>query len=619
MADVATSCAYCGLPATKRRCDAPAYCCFGCRFAAAVADAAGEEAQTRWLMTRLGLSVFFSLNVVAFTMALWSSDVYGPDEAGRLSASLVGLFRYLSLLLTIPVLLLLGLPLATSACDGMRQGQFSTDLLLILGVAAAVAYSVVSVVREHGPVYFEIACAVLVLVSLGRWLEASGKLHANEAIDALEKLLPETVRVVTADGMTSKPLADVRAGELLLVGAGACVPSDGIVRRHPVTVDERILTGESLGRVKEPGDTLLAGAFNMDSDLVLEVAAEPGVNALTRLTAVLRDARNRRGPYERLADRLARVFLPVVIATALCAALWHTMASGLDQGILTGLAVVLIACPCALGVATPLAVWASLGQAVQRGILFRSAEGLERLATVRAVAFDKTGTLTTGQAQLADWVCDSSAADEEVWRRTRLLTANSTHGLARALQGKAQKHIGGGSQSAPVQTLPGRGLAAADERTGSRMFLGSRRLMEERRTTPRLPGHGDRLRTAVDLAFLGWQGTCSFYVQGEAAPGQRGCTCCAASIRVGRLCPHGRSSAPRRRTRPRTRHFSPCGIAARTETRGAGPTARAARPCGNGGRRHQRRPCACRQRCRDRVALRRRHRPSPGRSVFVRR
>lgn len=529
MAETAITCAYCGLPAgtpfwSERTLDEPAYCCFGCRFAAAVAGASGEEAQTRWLMTRLGLSVFFALNVLAFTMALWTNDVYGPDEAGRLSASLHGLFRYLCLLLTIPVLFLLGLPLATSAYDGMRQGEFSTDLLLILGVAAAVAYSVVSVLRDEGPVYFEIACAVLVLVSLGRWLEASGKLRASEAIDALEKLLPETVRVIAADGVHSKPLAEVHGGELLLVGAGECVPCDGIVRRQPVTVDERILTGESLGRVKEPGDTVLAGAFNMDGDLVLEVGEKPGFNMLSRLTAALREARRQRGSYERLADRLSRIFLPLVGVTSLGTLAWHMAVHGLDQGILAALAVVLIACPCALGVATPLAVWAALGQAVQRGILFRSAEALERLASVRAVAFDKTGTLTTGHAELADWKRDSAAGDEEVWRRVCLLTATSTHGLARALSDEAQRRGACDSHDSPVQTLPGRGISAIDRETGRQVFLGSLRLMQEQRqeiSEPVRVSIETALTAGWPLTLLAWGGQVGavFIFQEKLRPG----------------------------------------------------------------------------------------------------
>src|SRR5262245_12096186 len=168
MSHSAATCDFCGLPLTRslwaasdgHRPDAgaPQYCCFGCRFAAAVTHERGETGAIRWTMTRLGLAIFLTMNVVAFTMALWTGDVYGGDGGGALETSLFGLFRYLCLLLSLPVLILLGGPMLENAWQALRRGALSTDLLLLSGVVAAFAYSAVSVVRDQGPIYFDVAC-----------------------------------------------------------------------------------------------------------------------------------------------------------------------------------------------------------------------------------------------------------------------------------------------------------------------------------------------------------------------------------------------------------------------------------------------------------------------------
>jgi cation transport ATPase len=169
-----------------------AYCCFGCRFAAEMTQSRGEEGAANWALTRLGVAIFFTMNVMVFTMAPWVQDADGAD--GTLLASLRGVFRHLALLFALPVLLLLGGQLLDNAWDGLRRGVLNADWLLLAGVAASYLYSVVSVLRDRGPVYFEVGCMVLVLVTLGRWLEATGRLKAGAAIEALHRLLPETVR-----------------------------------------------------------------------------------------------------------------------------------------------------------------------------------------------------------------------------------------------------------------------------------------------------------------------------------------------------------------------------------------------------------------------------------------
>ena len=193
------------------------YCCLGCRMAAGIVQEKGEAGAARGMLTRLGLSIFFTMNVMAFTMALWTTDVYGrADRADHLLDVLNGLFRYLVLLFSMPVVFLLGIPLARAAWENLRRGIVSTDALLCLGVGAAFASSFFSVLGGGGPIYFEVGCVILVMTTLGRWLEATGRLKASSALDELARLLPETVRRLGATGEE-------------------VVPLDQVVRRRPVT------------------------------------------------------------------------------------------------------------------------------------------------------------------------------------------------------------------------------------------------------------------------------------------------------------------------------------------------------------------------------------------------
>jgi len=316
-----SACAYCGLPLRGTVAAAagaePDYCCFGCRLAAAVNDERGDHGAVRGTLTRLGLGVFFTLNESVFSMALWTSDVYSHDASGGpMASTLEDLFRYLSLLFALPVLWLLGGPLAANAWRDFRRGRFSADLLLVAGVFASFAYSMVNVFRDAGQIYFEVGCVVLTMVTLGRWLEATGKLKTTESLSALEKLLPEFAQVRRDEGWVKTPLAEVLVHDVVRVLPGERLPTDGVLLSAVVTVDEQLLTGESRPAVKEPGDTLLGGALNLDGDLRMKVTAPATAGTLARLIDAVRSARLRKGRYERLADRVAAMFTPVVSVIA---------------------------------------------------------------------------------------------------------------------------------------------------------------------------------------------------------------------------------------------------------------------------------------------------------------
>ncbi len=471
------ACLYCGLPAGRAAPDdGPRYCCFGCRFAASIADSSGADAQARWMMTRLGLAIFFTMNVMVFTMLLWSQPDAGSQAAAGSPAAeaLYGLARHACLLFTAPVLLLLGGPLLADALAELRSGRAALNLLLLLGVATAFALSAWATWRGTGHVYFEVACMVLVAVTLGRWLEASGKLRTTAALRELRTLLPDRVRLHAAGAEREIDLATVRVGDVLRILPGERVPTDGRITAGEAAIDEQAVTGESVPVVKRVGDRVHSGTCDLDGELFVEVTAAPGAGTLERLIDAV-TAAAAGGRRQRLAERLAAWFLPlvIVVAAATCAIQWRLF--GPAAGVLAGLAVVVVSCPCALGLATPLALWAAVGRATRRHILIRDGDAFARLAEADAYCFDKTGTLTTGCSvrRIETEGPPSAAARRRLLAVAAGLARASTHVHATAIVAAAAAE---GIEPAGVvnpRTVPGRGVEATLAAGGGAVRLGS--------------------------------------------------------------------------------------------------------------------------------------------------
>lgn len=438
-------CRFCGLPVRGVRSPEDAYCCFGCRVAASLTQAEGEEAQTHWAMTRLGLAVFFSMNVMVFTLVLWSQDLSqdaasrGPvaagaaDSAGPAWAAVwYDLARSAALLFTLPVVLLLGGPLAASAWEELRYRRGAQNILLMTGVAAALVYSLYAL-AHGGHVYFEVVCAVLVAVTLGRWLEATAKLRTTEALRGLKRLMPEQVRKLMDGQPHWVPTSSLEAGDLFRVLPGERVAADGVIVRHEAAIDEQAITGESLPVVRGPGMRVASGSLVLDGPLEMQAVLPPGEGTLARLILAVEQATGHKSRIERLVDRISRYFLPLVLLVAGWTLLFHASRGGPAAGMLACLAVLAIACPCALGLATPMALWAAIGRAAQAGVLVRSGDALMQLASARTCCFDKTGTLTTGQTQLAGFFAAHGENEMQILAIAAALADCSTHPLAQAI------------------------------------------------------------------------------------------------------------------------------------------------------------------------------------------
>jgi heavy metal translocating P-type ATPase len=505
-------CAYCGLPmaagrsaAAPRNGESPRYCCHGCRLAARIVQADSAEGPARGLMLRLGWSIFFAMNVMAFTLCLWSQPEGSSSSA---AAAFYSLARYAALVFTVPVLFLLGGPLVEDALAELVRGRFSMSLLLAVGVVAAFGVSLAATVAETGHVYYEVSAMVLVAVTLGRWLEANGKLRTTAALRALKRLLPDDVRVLRNGRERLVPRDEVRPGDVCRVLPGERIAVDGRVVRHRAAVDEQAVTGESLPVSKGLGDLVFGGTLTLDGELHVLARSTAADGTIARLADAVASAAAGRSACQRLADRIAAWFLPAVAGTALATLLGHAAHGHPEAGLSAALAVVVIACPCALGLATPMALWAAVGCAAQRQVLVRDADALLALAGADTFCFDKTGTLTDGRVAVERLLVAPGESRDQVTRVAAALAAASNHPLARAIAQEALADSEGSQcpQLVNPRQLAGLGVRAELPRLEGEAFLGSPRLMEESGCRAGPLAESLRCYHESALCCVGWNG-----------------------------------------------------------------------------------------------------------------
>jgi Cu+-exporting ATPase len=385
---------------------------------------------------------------------------------------------WLQLALATPVQFWLGARFYRAGWKALRARTGNMDLLVALGTSAAYGLSVYMLWRHwgHEPhLYFEAGAAVITLVLLGKWLEARAKRQTTEAIRALQSLRPETARVVRDGKEVEIPAAQLAVDDLVVVRPGERIPADGVVVEGRSHADESMLTGESLPVAKGPRDAVTGGAVNAEGVLSVRVTAVGAQSTLAKIIELVENAQAKKAPIQRLVDRVSAVFVPVVLVIGVATLLGWGLATGdWEHAVLNAVAVLVIACPCALGLATPTAIMAGTGVAARNGILIKDAEALETAHAVEVVAFDKTGTLTVGKPALAAF---GTAGME---RNTALawaaaVQAGSEHPLAKAVLAAAT-----GLQiprAEAARAVPGRGMQASVG--GRRLAVGSGRWMRE--------------------------------------------------------------------------------------------------------------------------------------------
>jgi Cu+-exporting ATPase len=384
---------------------------------------------------------------------------------------------WLELALATPVQFVLGARFYVAAFKALRAGTGNMDLLVSLGTSAAYFYSLYLLLAAPAgtPLYFEGAAVVIALVLLGKWLEARAKHSTTAAIRALMSLRPERAHIERPGGEIEVPVAAVTEGDVVVVRPGERLPVDGVVLSGASEVDESLVTGESLPLAKAPGDKVTGGAINGSGLLRIETTAVGERSTLARIIALVEGAQARKAPVERLVDRVAALFVPVVLVVALAAFLgWWLVAGDLTAGVIAAVSVMVIACPCALGLATPTALMVGTGAAARAGILIRDAEALERSHRLDTLVLDKTGTLTEGKPAVTEMIADG-IAEEELLKLAAAAQRGSEHPLARAiLQRAAGLDL---PRLGAFAARPGLGLEA--QLPGKRVAIGNRRLLRE--------------------------------------------------------------------------------------------------------------------------------------------
>ncbi|MBH9576210.1 heavy metal translocating P-type ATPase [Inhella proteolytica] len=389
---------------------------------------------------------------------------------------------WVQLLLAAPVQFWLGARFYRGGWKALRAGTGNMDLLVALGTSAAFGLSLY-LMNEHAGhegmnhLYFEAAAVVITLVLLGKWLEGRAKRQTTEAIRALQALRPQTARLVGAAGEVEVPIDQVQVGDVVLVRPGERVPVDGLIVEGRSQVDESLLTGESLPVPKQEGERVTGGSVNAEGRLLVRTTAVGAESALARIVRLVETAQAKKAPIQRLVDQVSAVFVPVVLGLAALTLFGWGLATGQwEQAILNAVAVLVIACPCALGLATPTALMAGTGVAARHGILIKDAEALELAHRIGVVAFDKTGTLTEGKPRLLALEPIEGSAGS-LLRAAAALQADSEHPLAQAVRSQAEQQGFVAPRAEGLQAVPGRGITGRVD--GRELHLGSRRYLLE--------------------------------------------------------------------------------------------------------------------------------------------
>ena len=499
--EMTQSCDYCALPFSGKGyspSDDARFCCYGCYLVQQIVGKQGEDGISAWILIRLGVGAFLSMNVMMISLVLYS------NSAAELGGAALRGMRWGSLILSTPAMVILGIPFIAGALRDLRRGRLSMDALIATGSVAAFAVSAAHVIRGSGQVYFDTATMLLLIVTLGRLLEASAKSRTSRAIHDLFDLSPKTARVLREGNEVEIAADEVARGDVMVIKPGERIPADGVIVSGACAVEEAAFTGESGPRSCSVRDKVYGGSLDCDGLISVEATSVGADSLLAQIAKMVSEAQNNRAPVERLAERTASVFVPIVwLIAAGAAAYWGLARHDLERAGLCSLAVLVVACPCALGIATSLATCITIGRAARAGVLIRSGEVLERLPAVRKVFFDKTGTLTLGRPSVesVETTFDGLTADEAL-SLAATLESGSEHAIARAIVNEARSRGLETGSVTDLKVFPGLGVEGTITIDGAvnRIVVGSAKFFRD--GGYQTPNGTDALTTA----YVAWDG-----------------------------------------------------------------------------------------------------------------
>ena len=463
--------------------------------------------ETKKYFNKFIISGAFSLPLIYFMLA--------DMGLAPVTSSLASACGLISLLLTIPIQFIIGAGFYRGFFSSLRIGTFTMDSLIAIGTSVAWFYSlfvyISYVVANHsllglnGPImglYFETSALLIAFVSLGKYLESRAKSRTSEAITKLANLRPTTARVIINGQETIKPIIEINKGDHLIIQAGEIIPIDGIVIGGQSFVNESLLTGESWPVEKKPGQKVIGGSLNGDGGLEIEVTAIGNDTLLAKIIKLIDDAQSSKAPLQNLADKISAWFVPTIIILALITfSVWFFwLGANLATSLMALTAVIVVACPCALGLATPTAIMVASGVGARAGILIKGGEPLEIAGKVQTIVFDKTGTLTVGSPQVSDVLSLSSKTKDEILSLASSLEKFSEHPLAKAIRDKALSANLNIPPAEEFKALSGLGVTA--KINGLNYFIGSRRALSEQEIIINDERVDDLEQQGKTLAFL---------------------------------------------------------------------------------------------------------------------
>lgn len=445
---------------------------------------ATDSEESKKLLRAVGVAGFAAANVMLLSVSVWSGLVSDMDEATR------GFFHWLSALIALPAIAYSGQIFFKSAFNALRHKRMNMDVPITLAVilASAMSVSQAAVNAEH--VYFDASISLLFFLLIGRYLDVAARQQACSVAQNLLALRAQSALCANPDGTWSHlPLQEVKPGMRVMVAAGQHIPVDADVIEGTSTIDASLVTGETIPLDAQIGQPVFAGTLNMDGPLILHVTKAEDDTLLAEIVRLMEAAEQARAGYVRLADRISQAYAPAVhILAAITFLGWVALGAGWHTGLINAIAVLIITCPCALGLAVPVVQVVASGRLLKQGVLIKSPDGLEKLAQIDTVVFDKTGTLTVGQPTLlnpevfsatqSDHAPAAAAAAEEenIWQLALSLAQHSAHPLSKALVRAAHEHGNAPSLSLEdVQEVPGKGLHATWQ--GKSIHLGKRGFM----------------------------------------------------------------------------------------------------------------------------------------------
>ncbi len=393
--------------------------------------------------------------------------------------------EYFQLIVATPIQFIIGFRFYKHAFYALRAKSANMDVLISMGTSAAYFYSLYNVFfvpMQEGvmkDLYFEAAAVIITLILLGKYLEAVAKGKTSEAIKKLMGLQAKTARVIRNGTEEDIPIEDVEAGDIVVVRPGEKIPVDGNILEGNSSIDESMLTGESLPVEKKPGDFVIGATINKFGTFKFEATKVGKDTALSQIIKMVEEAQGSKAPIQKIADQVSGIFVPVVVVIAVITfMIWYFSGGGLTKAIVSAVAVLVIACPCALGLATPTAIMVGTGKGAENGILIKGGEHLEMAYKLNAVVLDKTGTITKGQPEVTDIISLNALDRQAVLRFAGISEKNSEHPLGVAIFEHSKKAFGSVPDPEKFEAIPGRGvMAVVDNRV---IYMGTRKLMIEK-------------------------------------------------------------------------------------------------------------------------------------------